>query len=411
MRRLAIVVVTGALAWFPYTVWAADGDKGGTLLEKFKGKIEAKTIEELLVDSAAGTVSAASLAGVDADALSVIENVRDFSLIFNAFDKNTKGVGLAITPARTTMPVPAINLSDYAQPGAHFQRLIGALTISYAQGKTDFSGTSYTRTAYAIGTSAYWNPDDDPIVAVAKAKKCSQAAFDKIGDKPTITDTEAKKLVELTLKAKAGDTAAQEELAKWDRRDGRVDAEQEKAATEAYNACAKEVLDQHGEKWNRTRYSVSYATGSVKPTDGGSASVSLGKTLAFSLLYGFDGINALKDRAAISVTGRRSQDEPVLDTLGSAAVKSKSSNLLAVRLSGGSSVFRGLVEASNAKSTDADVTSTQRTFKRALGIDYRVAKGVWLNLRYGKQRKVDGTGDETGSLLVLNWSPSALLGH
>jgi hypothetical protein len=411
VRKLAIAAVTGASVCFPYAADAADGDKGGTLLKTVKGNIDAKTIEELLIDSAAGTVSAASLAGVDADALSVIENVRDFSLIFNAFDKNSKGVGLAITPARTTMPFPAINLSEYAQPGAHFQRLLGALTISYAQGKTDLSGTSYTRTAYAIGTSAYWNPDDDPIVAVAKAKKCSQAAFDKISDKPTITAAEAAKLVALKVKADVGDAAAKEELDKMDRRDGRVDAEQEKAALEAYNVCAKEVLDQHGKKWNRTRYSVSYAAGSVKPTDGGSASVSLGKTLAFSLLYGFDGINALKDRAAISVTGRRSQDEPVLDTLGSAAVKSKSSNLLAVRLSGGSSVFRGLVEASNAKSTDADVTSTQRTFKRALGIDYRVAKGVWLNLRYGKQRKVDGTGDETGSLLVLNWSPSALLGH
>lgn len=411
MRRLAIVVVTGALVCLPYAVEAADGDKGGALVEKVKGKIEAKTIEDLLVDSAAGTVSAASLAGVDADALSVIENVRDFSLIFNAFDKNSKGVGLAITPARTTMPVPAINLRDYAQPSAHFQRLMGALTISYAQGKTDLSGTSYTRTAYAIGTSAYWDPDDDPIVAVAKAKKCSQAAFDKIGDKPTITAAEAQKLVELTVKANGGDTAAKEELAKLARRDGRIDAEQEKAAAEAFNTCAQEVLDQHGKKWNRTRYSVSYATGSVKPTDGGSASVSLGKTLAFSLLYGFDGIDALKDRAAISVTGRRSQDEPVLDTLGSASVKSKSSNLLAVRFSGGSSVFRGLIEASNAKTTDAEVTSTQRTFKRALGVDYRIAKGVWLNLRYGKQRKVDGVGDETGSLLVLNWSPGALLGH
>lgn len=411
MRRLAIVVITGASVCLPYAVEAADGDKGGTLLENVKGKIEAKTIEELLVDSAAGTVSAASLAGVDADALSVIENVRDFSLIFNAFDKNSKGVGLAITPARTTMPVPAINLRDYAQPSAHFQRLMGALTISYAQGKTDLSGASYTRTAYAIGTSAYWDPDDDPIVAVAKAKKCSQAAFDKIGDKPTITAAEAQKLVDLTVKADGGDAAAKEELAKWERRDGRIDAEQEKAAAEAFNTCAQEVLDQHGKKWNRTRYSVSYATGSVKPTDGGGTSVSLGKTLAFSLLYGFDGIDALKDRAAISVTGRRSQDEPVLDTLGSATVKSKSSNLLAVRLSGGSSVFRGLIEASNAKTTDADVTSTQRTFKRALGVDYRVAKGVWLNLRYGKQRKVNGVGDETGSLLVLNWSPSALLGH
>jgi len=108
VRTLAIVVLTGVSVCFPYAAGAAEqGGKGGELLKKVKGKIDAKTIEELLVDSAAGTVSAASLAGVDADALGVIENVRDFSLIFNAFDKNSKGFGLAITPARTTMPAVA----------------------------------------------------------------------------------------------------------------------------------------------------------------------------------------------------------------------------------------------------------------------------------------------------------------
>ena len=410
MRTLAIVAVALASLNLPSPAVAADESKGGTFVEKVKGKVDAKTIEDLLVDSSAGTVSAASVAGVDTDAVDVVENVRDFSTIVSAFDKNSKGVGLAITPARTTMPFPAINLRDYAQPGAHFLRLLGSLTFSYAQGKADVSGTNYTRTAYAVSTSAYWNPDDDPVVAVAKARKCTDAAFDKIGDKPTITAAEAQRLVDLTIKAKQGDQAAHDELAKWERRDARVDTDQEKAAFDAYNACAQEVLDEHGKKWNRTRYSVSYAGGSVKPTDGGDSNT-LGRTLAFSVLYGFDGIDALKERAAISLTGRRVQNEPVLETLGSDSVRSKTSNLLALRLSGGSSVFRGLVEASNTKSTGGDATFAERSFKRALGIDYRIAKGLWLNLRYGKQRKVDGTGNETGSLLLLNWSPSALLGH
>ncbi|HJV95663.1 MAG TPA: hypothetical protein VJ608_06480, partial [Albitalea sp.] len=347
---------------------------------------------------------------VDPDLMNNIENVRDFSMILSAFDKNAQGAGLAITPARTTMPFPAINLRDYAQPGAHLLRLLGSLTLSYAQGKTDVSGTSYTRTAYAISTSAYWRADDDPVVAVAKATKCTEAAFDKISDRPTITAADAQRLVDLTVKARAGDKAAQDELAKWDRRDGRIDAEQEKAALDAYNACAQEVLDEQGKKWNRSRYAVSFAGGSVKPTDGGN-SHNLGRVLAFSVLYGFDGIRALEDRAAVSLTVRRAQGEPVLATLGTASISSRNSSVAALRLSGGSSVFRGLIEASNAKSTAGDATFTERTFKRALGIDYRVAKGVWLNLRYGKQRKVDGTGDETGSLLLLNWSPSALLGH
>lgn len=47
--------------------------------------------------------------------------------------------------------------------------------------------------------------------------------------------------------------------------------------------------------------------------------------------------------------------------------------------------------------------------KRALGIDYRIMDGLRLNLRDGKQRKATGTGNESGSFLVLNYSPSALL--
>jgi hypothetical protein len=39
----------------------------------------------------------------------------------------------------------------------------------------------------------------------------------------------------------------------------------------------------------------------------------------------------------------------------------------------------------------------------------RVMDGAWLSLRYGKQRKLNGSGDENASFLVLNLSPTALL--
>ena len=66
-----------------------------------------------------------------------------------------------------------------------------------------------------------------------------------------------------------------------------------------------------------------------------------------------------------------------------------------------------MIEASNAKSDQ--ITASQRVFKSAFGIDYRVSDGVWLNFRLGKQRKIDGTGDEIGSFFGLSVSPSALL--
>ena len=49
--------------------------------------------------------------------------------------------------------------------------------------------------------------------------------------------------------------------------------------------------------------------------------------------------------------------------------------------------------------------------RRALGIDYRVADGLWRGLRTGKQRKVDNSGEEVGSFMTLSYSPSATLRH
>ncbi len=436
------------LTFQPSFVQSAESEnasKGGTLIEKIEGFPKDASLASLLVDSSAGSVSAAGLAGVDTEVLSVIENVRDFSLLLNVLDKNSQAVGVAITPARTTSPFPRITLDEYANSKyAFFNRLLASVTLSYAQGKAEINSTNFTRTAYAIATSAYFDPDDDPVVAIAKAKKCGRAALAEIDDRvglPTANDAdravleakaqlgdiEAAKMLAimddeaakaaaarkaLEEKAKQGDKEAAKELKDSeiaDAKAARVNAEAEKAALDAFNTCATAILEEHGKKWNRSRFSISYAAGSVKPTDGGGSSVKLGKTAALNVLYGFDGVPTLKDSAALTLTARRSIDEPVLDTLGTADVKFKSTTLYAARLAGGSSIFRGIAEVSNSNESSQDVTFLQRTFRRALGIDYRVAKGVWLNLRYGKQRKVDGDGDEDASLLTLNWSPSALL--
>ncbi len=443
---IAILMLAPALA-------LADGETG-TLVDKVRGTIDRKTIEGLFVDSAPALVSAATLAGIDDDALNAVENVRDFSMLVKAFDANAKGFGLAITPARTAVPVPEISLQAYGQPHAYFTRLLGGVAISYAQGKAEYSGIDHTRRAVSLGTSAYVRAKDDPVVVIAAQTECSQAAFDAVPlSKPGITAVQAVELVrlaklerdaaagdpaakkaidEIRAKARAGDAQASvelevieqatlgrrqkegdktavEELARRLRGHTRESEEVEKAALEAFNACAARVLKEHGKKWNRTRYSLSIATGSAKPSDGSGSSVSLGRTLSASVLYGFDGIPALSERAALVLTARRSTDEPVLATLGTGAVQTQDSTVVGVRLSGGSAVFRGLVDWSNARKHD--VTATQRTFHRAVGMDYRVTDGLWLSLRYGKQRKIDGSGDETGAFLAINYAPSATLGR
>jgi hypothetical protein len=436
----------------------------GTLFERVKGKIDKdQGIEGLLIDNAKGSVSAASLAGIDADIVGVVENVRDFALLVSAFDRDAEGFGLSITPARTKFPIPKISLQEYGASDAHVTRLIGSTTLSYAQGKQSLSGRDFTRRALSVATSAYWRAADDPVVVVANAKECATAAFDQIPDRPAVSAAVANAAVTLTIledkaakeiaagkkdgpasteiagierRAAAGDEGAKKELEairharlirlesegnaaartellalreRQAREAGRVDEAIEKEALKAFNVCVDAVLAKHAEKWNRSRYSVSFATGSIKPTDGVGVSETLGKTLAMSVLYGFDGVKALEERVALALTVRRTRKDPLLDTLGSSSVSFKSSTLVAARISGGSSVFRGLAEASNAKSSDP--SASERTFSRAVGVDYRVMDGLWLNLRYGKQRKIDGSGDETGSLLTLNYSPSALLGR
>ncbi|MBX3638419.1 MAG: hypothetical protein KF683_23860 [Rubrivivax sp.] len=435
---------------------AQTGAGAGNLVDKVQGQIAERSIEQLLVDSAEAQVSAASLIGFQ-DQVSVVQNVRDFSLLLGAFDRQAQSLGLAITPARTRFPFPRIRLQDYGQPDAHLTRLLGSLTLSYAQGKSGLDGRDFLRRAVSVATSGYFRASDDPVVAVAAAAHCGRAATDALADAgadaPAFTmaqlaefvrlerlDIDAaaalpaavQELQDLRQRAAAGQVEAQRQLkivdgyalrrrakagepdaiaavARDERAALRLAESAEKSALQAFNACADAVLEAHGRKWNRSGYSLSWATGSVKPTDGREPAVSLGRTLALSMLYGFDHVPALSERAAVSLTWRDSRREPVLTTLGTAAVATRDERLWAVRLSGGSSTLRVLAEGSQRKGREP--TTSTATLRRALGIDYRVAEGLWLNLRYGRQRKLDGSGDETGSFLILNYSPGATLGR
>ena len=147
---------------------AADPKK---LFEEVKGKIDAKSIDDLFVDSASGSVSAASIAKIEPNAVTVVENVRGFSMMTNALDANAKGFGLSITPARIQHPFPRISLGQYARGGMG-QRLLASVNFSYAQGKEDVSGTSYTRRAFSVATSAFFDPSQDPVVVLAEDKGC-----------------------------------------------------------------------------------------------------------------------------------------------------------------------------------------------------------------------------------------------
>ena len=149
----------------------------GTLFKKETGEPIGVTLEKLLVDNAAGSVSAASLAGVESDSLALVENIRDFSVLLKGFDSSASAFGVAVTPARTNVPIPSYTLGEYAAKGAYLTRLVAALTLSYAQGKSEIESTDFTRRAVSVSTSAFWNPDEDPVIVIAKATECGRAAL------------------------------------------------------------------------------------------------------------------------------------------------------------------------------------------------------------------------------------------
>lgn len=369
--------------------------QSGTLISRASGADIGQTIEGLLVDYSAASVSAAELAKLGTTPVTVVENVRDISVALQGDTPLSKKVfGLAITPARTPLAFPRISLAEYAGRADDSRRdwktlpmrLLGSTTFGYAQGESEHGGVAFRRKAVSLETSAFFRASDDPVVAVADsgAVKC---ALDAIGEAPPKP------------------TGAERPILKP------VKPEERKKAADAYNDCAAPVLAALDERWNRSRFSLSWATGWINRADGSGEQVRLGHTIGLGLIYGFDHVDMamLKNRAAITLVLRRGSGEPVLDTLTSGPLDRADSTLAALRFSGGSASFRGLAEVSNARSTS--ITTNQARMRRALGIDYRVADGMWLGLRTGKQRKLDNSGEEVGSFLTLSYSPSATLRH
>jgi hypothetical protein len=384
---------------------AAAQESSGTLVDKSTGIPSFKTVEELFVNMAQGHVSAAALAGVDGDAMSVPQDLKDFTLLLKGLDKDFQTYGFSITPARTRSPFPKIDLSDYAKDeGSLGTRMLGALTLSYAQGKSEEGGKAWQRRAFSIETSAYWNAAEDPVAAMANG--CGRAALDTDADREDRPSSGLVQAVGAASPASAASTPTKLREALKAKPD---DPALNKQAAAAFNACIGPKLKSLSEQWNRTRYSLSYGTGWIRPDDRSLGQTSLGHTVAASLVYGFHHVPStfLRERAALTVVLRRSVNEPVLDTLGTAAVKRSDSTLSAVRLTIGSGSFRALAEYSNA-GKKSDLTTTQRTFIHAFGVDYAISNlapgDLWLNLRYGRQRKLDGSGEESASLLTLNYS-------
>lgn len=338
------------------------------------------SLSKIVVDTATGTVSAMSILGLSSDQTSVVENPKGLSLAINGLLDGKSSFGVSVTPARTSF-IP-LNISDYNKSA--LARLWGSTSFSYAQGNAAVNNQSFNRRAFSIETSYFFAPEkDDPLVMYWK----------QLESAATSADPKNSCLLMSSPEKPSGDSTG-------------VVAEDTKlneAISKQAQLCRDSVAKMA--RWNASRIWASLATGHYQPENGGD-SHTLGKTSVLGLTWGIDSKGA-STASAITLAAKRVVDAPTLQSFGSANPTIQSSTLVTARAAIGSETIRAIFEGSNVKNEAP--TAADRAYKRAIGIDARVSEDIWLNLRYGIQRRIDNTGDENGSSLTLSYSPKALL--
>jgi hypothetical protein len=356
-----VAVAAGALALFA----------GAALAQ------EEKKNDLSVTDFSAGAVSAGTLVGLEKTAITEVQSSQDLVVALKPLSsgQSKTGFGIAVSPFRTTiMPMAG---SDYAKKGweGTKNRLLGALTLSYAENAATIASTSYRKSGFSADTSLYLNDENDPVIRGNRAFgacKARREAQDKM-----------KEALE------KGDTATAEKL--------------EGEAAKAAKDCIDKANDPNKAPWNADRIALSFGGGWIKPDNGMGAKESLGRSLTLGGLF------AAGKQGALQLSYRRTTHEVDLTTLGGSPGY-KGSKLAAARFTYGSEEngeTKVLAEVSNANTSE--VTVSNGVYKYAIGLDKKVAKGVWLQFRLGKNRTLGGTSTETTSLLTLNFAPTASL--
>ena len=109
---------------------------------------------------------------------------------------------------------------------------------------------------------------------------------------------------------------------------------------------------------------------------------------------------------ALSGSAKLARNDPVLSTLGTAALERKTTNIVALKGAAGTATMRAVAEYSSAQLREAQ--AGELTLNKAVGLDYRVREGWWLNFRYGKRKKSSGDGEDIAGLMTLTISSAAL---
>lgn len=375
---------------------------------------ETKPIDKYVVDVTAGAVSAGTLIGVAKTAITEVHTSQDLVLALQPLTSSSStsknGFGLALTPFRTTI-VP-MDYEFYKR--SVFTRALGSTTLSYAENTVTVGAIKYRKNAWSVDLSAFVDERDDPVfIGQSAADTVCNARTIELGQYAGRRQEEVDTAkVEVDRLAKIKEPLNSDEQKKLqaarDKANDSLSAAKsawEKASSEAVGYLVKCVAEQiKAVKWNAPRWQ--FSTGGIwgRPDDGQGQRQRAGTYATLNVLL------KAGPSGAVYLSLRRSWNELDFKTFNDPTLLRKSSTLAAARYTYGSQDDNGnlkaLGEVSNAKSDSQ--TSNNSVFKYALGIDKRIAKGVWLEFRLGKARAFDNGAQETTGLLNLNIGAGSL---
>lgn len=395
------------------------------------------TVNDYLYNLGTGPTAAHEIIQLDGSAVTNVQTAKELVLAAGAFgdpDKK-KGFGIAFTPGRSRLDALAVSLRDYSDERRPFKRLWANTTFSYAQNEVAPGGSDYRQRALAINVSYYLDTAQDPIVAARNAVR--DDVVSKGPCLPALTDLQVfnsamlKHLVELKTRAgfPPGTEADAATMKRLQDEANRLAAEglEDMLATKArevrrgraptatsgatvrplaqiaadIQACSDKARSEAEAKWNASQITLVLGKGSIQPAQGGTR-LGLGTHAALALAYGHG------DTGLLNLTLRRIRRELDTDTL-TTTPGYKNTSIAAIRYTYGQpgrDTF-GLVEWSNVKKNSN--TASNGAFKQAIGIDHKLAAGLWLEFRYGRARVFDGTTMENKALLNLKFSPESTL--
>jgi hypothetical protein len=363
-------------------------------------------LKPYLADIGPGPIAANEMLGMST-AVTSLQTAKDVVGAINlaSADGTRNAFAVSFSPARSDVGPLSVSLAAYTKPSSVATRLWGGTVFSYAQSQREVAGAQLPQKAWAVHTSYYLRPEQDPIIAAAAALATCQ-------DLKTAREQFANEILQdrvAALRAATGRAPNGTELEQIQReiRDNPAGPIRLlKAMPAVAQACVQPAVDAAAANWRASRVGLTLGQGWITPAGANAQRQSLGRHLALAVAYG----PADMPNSLFNLTLRRVDRETDLSQLASVSPDRKASTLAALRFTygwGDKQAAYVLAEVSNARSTTPTLANS--AFKHALGVDYKVGEGMWLEFRHGRSRVLDSGKLENKSILSFKIAPAAWL--